>query len=369
MIWFVSDRRIAMTQLDEPKDGASKRDRNDFPDLFSHNEYGCGKKTPVLPQSDVPTLAVLQKETKIQSGGTINDLLVGPFTMARRVEKEISEKESAGIPRMEAYIEIANNHNRTVTWVYNMVSIMEIAEEVLQFSEKHGIAIKTMKDKWKETGENSAETLAILERGIAVAKQVGANKVMPKHFNSDYVTEQKSDSVRNIPIKDSVLLTIAASTGLSLEDIYQSVNDASHESIQDAIKKLLNLNLIKSVNSGRWNCSIKYLLIPQGEKQLPSPSIPKNKSQEIVFGMSVSEGQNLVAHSSATEDIINGGKFTVLKGSAARFSEGKGKNTYKPLRDTLISNKSLISCTGRWGRIFIFTKDVEFNSPSAAASV
>lgn len=60
------------------------------------------------------------------------------------------------------------------------------------------------------------------------------------------------------------------------------------------------------------------------------------------------------------------GEFVVLKGSTAR-KESKAGITYKPLRDQLIQDEKLMD--SEHSDFFVFTEDVSFSSPSAAASV
>lgn len=67
----------------------------------------------------------------------------------------------------------------------------------------------------------------------------------------------------------------------------------------------------------------------------------------------------------ATAQELNG-EFVVLKGSTAR-KESKAGVVYKPLRDQLIQDEKLVGADH--DDFFVFTEDVSFSSPSAAASV
>jgi hypothetical protein len=61
------------------------------------------------------------------------------------------------------------------------------------------------------------------------------------------------------------------------------------------------------------------------------------------------------------------GQFVVLKGSTARRQGVESWTSYRPLRDQLIEEGKLTD-TGQDG-LLIFTEDVAFSSPSAAAAV
>lgn len=61
------------------------------------------------------------------------------------------------------------------------------------------------------------------------------------------------------------------------------------------------------------------------------------------------------------------GEFVVLKGSTARKQGTPSWDTYRELRDKLISDGKLVD--GRADEVLVFAVDVPFESPSAAASV
>jgi hypothetical protein len=111
---------------------------------------------------------------------------------------------------------------------------------------------------------------------------------------------------------------------------------------------------------------------------------PPTKAPTKISKVDVSEGANpdVIAHSPddlleleldspklkvKAQAIEKDGEITVLSGSLAVPPRNVGPNGYRPLRDQLIKDGHLKP--GPTGSLYVFTQDVTFSSPSAAAAV
>jgi hypothetical protein len=99
----------------------------------------------------------------------------------------------------------------------------------------------------------------------------------------------------------------------------------------------------------------------QPEPTASTVSVPgsANPQAAVVFEMSVG-----TARASASEAE---GKIVVHKGSTARKTGTPGWDAYRKLRDQLVADGKLAD--GQDPALLVFTEDVAFDSPSAAATV
>lgn len=97
----------------------------------------------------------------------------------------------------------------------------------------------------------------------------------------------------------------------------------------------------------------------QQRPTLPPPSARVSDEQSPLFVF------NAVGVRASAREI--GDEFIVLKGSTARKESLRSWTSYKSLRDQLVADGKLIDSTEP--NYFVFTDDLPFNSPSAAAAV